>query len=181
MREVYTNIQLKLLLISPLGNWGITAITTASSRTRLLKIFSRAASTEGWLTDGLPTEKCFFLQQQDSLALASPYCSQDLTQIDCKKGTKFKMLLIILNISHLNDIGDADSRAGCSLTDSWGCNSFCTKPALTCIFHCLPSWHNFLPTRLKIGNYGANLYTNCSPRIKLRTLSNSNCGSNGSV
>ena len=39
------------------------------------------------------------------------------------------MLPHILNISHLNNIRDADSHAGRSLTNSWKCNSFCTKPS----------------------------------------------------
>ena len=41
--------------------------------------------------------------------------------------TKFIMLLNILDISHLNVIRDADWRMGRSLTNSWWCNSFCTK------------------------------------------------------
>ena len=91
------------------------------------------------------------------------------------------MLLNILHICYLNDIRDADSLAGCSLTNSWWCNSFCTKPTLPCIFHRLPSWHNFLSAWLQICNYGASRYTNCYPRVKCRTVSNSICGSDSSV
>ena len=95
--------------------------------------------------------------------------------------TKLIMLLNILHMSYLNDIRDADSRAGCSLTNSCWCNSFCTKPTFPCIFDPFPSWYNFLSARLQIRNYRASLYTNCSPRVKLRTVPNSICGSNGNV
>ena len=39
----------------------------------------------------------------------------------------------------------------------------------------------FLSARLQICNYGASLYTNCSPTVKLRTVPNSICCSNGIV
>ena len=91
------------------------------------------------------------------------------------------MVLNILHISYLIDIRDADSFAGCRLTNSWWCNSFCTKPTLPCIFDRLPPWHNLLSARIQICNYGARLYMKCSPRVKLGTVSNSICGSNGSV
>ena len=151
MREVYTYKQLKCYWY-PLWKTG----ALRQSRALLLapdfsKLFSRATSNEGRPADGLSTANCFFLQQQDSLALASSY-----------------------------DIRDADSRAGCSITNSWSFNSFCTKPTLPCIFGRLPSWYNFLSARLQVCNYGASFYTNCSPRVKLRAVLNSICGRNGS-
>ena len=90
------------------------------------------------------------------------------------------MLLNILHISYLNDIREADSRAGCSLTNSWWSNSFCTKPTLPRMFDHLPWWYNFLSVRFQIRNYRDSLYTNCSRRVKFETVSNNICGSNGS-
>ena len=85
------------------------------------------------------------------------------------------------NILHFSYIRNAISRAGCSPTNSWWCNSFCTTPTLPCIFHRFPPWYNFLSARLQIYNYGASLYTKCSPRVRLQTVPNSICGSDGSV
>ena len=91
------------------------------------------------------------------------------------------MLCNITHISYLNDIRDADSRSGYSLPSSWWGNSFGTEPTLSCIFHRLPPWHNFLSARLQICNYGASLYTDSSPRVKLWTIPHSILSSDSSV
>ena len=179
MQGVYTYIKLKCYLYPP---WK----TGPLRRSRLLllapefsKLLSSAASSEGQLAHGFSRDKCFFVTRRLTgtrfFTLWGTWHRSTAT-----RETKLIMLLKILNISHLN-IKDADSRAGYSLTNNWWCNSFCTKPALPCVFDCLPSRHNFLSTRLKIGKYGAAFYSNCSPRVKLRTVSNKICGSNGSV
>ena len=95
--------------------------------------------------------------------------------------TKLLMLCHILHIPYLDDIIDADTCSGRSLTDNWWGNGFGTEPMLPCIFHRLPPWWNFLAARLQIGNYGASFHTNCSPRIKPSTILNSICGSDSSV
>ena len=91
------------------------------------------------------------------------------------------MLRLILHIPYLNDIRDADSRSGRTLTDSWWGNGFGTEPSLPCILHRLPLWHNFIAARLQIGNYGASLYINSSLRVKPSPVSNSICGSDSSI
>ena len=50
----------KMLLVSPLENWGSPAIATTSPRPDFSKLFSRADSNDERLTDGLQTEICFF-------------------------------------------------------------------------------------------------------------------------
>ena len=76
---------IKLLLVTPLENWGITAIRTTFSRPRLLKTLLK--SRLNWRTASRRTfdRNLFFLQHRDSLALASFCSSQDLTQINCNK------------------------------------------------------------------------------------------------
>ena len=58
---------------------------------------------------------------------------------------------------------------------------FLHQTIVPCILDRLPSQHDFLPTRLKTGYHGDNLYSNSSPRVKLGVMSNRICGSNGSV
>ena len=58
---------------------------------------------------------------------------------------------------------------------------FTPRQLIPCILDCLPSQHNFLPTRLKFGYHRASLYSNCSPSVKRGAMSNSICGSNGKV
>ena len=85
-----------------------------------------------------------------------------------------------INISYLINIRNADSRAGCILTNSRSCNSICNKPTLPCIFSCLPRQQNFLPIRFEIGDHGAKLHSNSSQSVKLGAVPNSICGNNGS-
>ena len=82
MREVY--IQLNCYGYPPRKTGALRRSRSLFIAPDFLKLFSGAASNEGRLEDGLSKEKCFFLPQQDSLALASFFSSG--TQIDCNKG-----------------------------------------------------------------------------------------------
>ena len=149
MREVYTYIQLNCYLHPPGKLWHcIATIATTSSRNRT-----------HW----------------QSLLLTFSGTWQLST---ATREAKTIMILDTLNISHLNNIRDADSRAGSSLTTNWWCNSVCTKPLLPWSFHCLPSQDDFLLTRLEIGYHGASLHANSAPRIKLGAVLSSIRGSN---
>ena len=88
------------------------------------------------------------------------------------------VIAIILNVSHLNNNRNTDSRAGRSLTNRWRGNTVCTKPTLPCIFECVPPQRNFLHRGHPIGDYGANLHSNSSPIVKLVAVLNNVCGSN---
>ena len=84
-RSLY-KFPIKLLFISPWKTW-------AMRRSRLLlfspdfsKLFPTAVSNEGRPADGLSTQNCFFLPQQDSPAVASSYSFRDLTKLNCNKG-----------------------------------------------------------------------------------------------
>ena len=182
MREVYTYIYtINLLLISRCNTGALRQSRPLLLAPDFSKLFSRRVSNEGRLADGLSTENCFFCN--NTTHWHSPLFTLPGTWhgSTATRETKLIMLLIILHISYLNDIRDRDSRAGCSLTNSWWCNSFRTKPTLPCIFDHLPSWYNFLSARLQICKYGAIIYTNRSPKVKLRTVPNSICGSDSSV
>ena len=84
--EVHTNVQLKCYCYPP---WNTGALRR--SRPLLLapdfsKLFSRADSNDGRLTDGLQTENCFFSRHQDLRTTASSCPSRDLT--DCNMGVQ---------------------------------------------------------------------------------------------
>ena len=64
-----------------------------------------------------------------------------------------------LNICHLNNIRKTDSHEWRSLAKRSWCKSICKKPMLPCIFDCLPPQQNFLPTRHKIANQGASIFS----------------------
>ena len=139
-------------MISPLENWGITAIVTTSSRPRLLKTFLK--SRLKWRTASRRTwNRKLFLHNTRThwrsplLALPGTWRRPTTT-----RETKLLMLRHILHIPYLNDIRDAESRSGRTLTESWWSNGFGTQPTLPCILHRLPLWHNFLAARLQIGH-----------------------------
>ena len=171
-----------MLLISSLENGDITAITTTSSRTRLLQTFPKSSlkwRTANWRTFNRKLFCfCDTRAHWHSLPFTLPGTSH---RSFATTETKLSMLLKILQNSYFNDIRDADSRQGRSLTNSWWHNSFCTKLTLPCIFDRVPSWYNSLSTRHQICNYGAIVYTICSPRVKFRTVLNSICDNDSIV
>ena len=77
---------IELLFISPWKNGALRQSRPLILAPEFSKLFSRAASNNGILADELSKEKCSFLPQQDSLALASSYFFLDSTQMDCNKG-----------------------------------------------------------------------------------------------
>ena len=181
MREVYPNIQLNCYWYPPWKTGALRRSWPLLLAPDFSKLFWRADSSEGRLADGLATENCFFCNTRThrrSLLLALPGTWRRSTTA---RETKLFMLRHILHIPYLNDIRDADSRSGCSLTNSWWGNCFGTEPTLPCIFHRFPPWCNFFAARLQIGNYRASLYTDSSPRVKPSIVSNSICGSESSV
>ena len=103
-----------MLYTSTWENWGIATIATTSQF-----FFLRLASNEGRLADGLSAKKLFFFcsnrTQWHSPLLTLPGTWHRPT---ATTETKFNMLLNILDISHLNNVRDADSSKGCSLTTS---------------------------------------------------------------
>ena len=168
MREVCTYIQLKFHHYPPgLEHRDIATIATISSSTWFLKTLFE--SSFKWRTDSRRTSnrKLFSCHNRTHWHSPLPTFSGTWQRSTATKETYFIMFFNILNISHLNNIRDADSRAGNNLTNSWRCNTFCTKPSFPCILDCLPSQHDFLPTRLKIGYNGASLWSSRCPGVKL--------------
>ena len=77
VRSLY-KYTVKLLLISPLEYWGITAIATTSPRPRLLKTFLKSRLEWRTASRRAGNRKLFFLRHQDLLAFASSCLSRDL-------------------------------------------------------------------------------------------------------
>ena len=175
---------MKLLFITPMKTETLRRSRQLFLEPDFSKLFARAVSNEGRLVGGLPTKNCFFCLNRTHWHLPLLTFSRTWHTSTAIRETKFFMFNIFLDIliiSHFYNIRDAYSRAERSLTNSWWCNSFCTKPSHLCILDCFPSEHDFLPTRIKIGYHGASLYTNCFSGLRLRVVSNSICGSNVSV
>ena len=174
-----SNYTVKLLLVSSLEYWGITAIATASPRPRLLKAFLK--SRLEWRTSNrrAANRKLFFRDTRTRewlLLLALPGTWPTATW-----ESKLLMLSHILHVPHLNNIGDADICLRRTLTDSWWGNGFSTKPPLPCILYRLPLGQNLPAARLQINNNGASFNTNSSPRVKMSTVSDGISGSDSTV
>ena len=168
-----------MLLVSPLENWGIGAIATTSSRPDFSKLFSRAVSKEGRLADGLETENCFFVtpgltgahffllfpgldanrlqQRRPSFSISATYCTSP-TSTASEMRTVFR--------------GAPSPTANEATVSTLNQRSRVSFFAFLC---------DFLPARLQIGNYGASLYINSSPRVKPSTVWNRICRSDSSV
>ena len=164
MWEVYTNIQLDRYWYPP---WNTGALRR--SRPILLvpdfsKLFSRADSNEGRLTDGLQTKNCFFWDTRTHWRL--PLLAFCGTWPSTTRETKLLMLRHVLHVPHLNNIRDADSCSGRTLTNSWWGNGFGTKPPLPCIFYRLPLGQNLFAARLQINDNGASFNIISSRRVK---------------
>ena len=169
-----------MLLISPLVNWGITAISTTSSGPRSLKTFFksrlkiRMASRRTcnrklffFVTPRLTGARLFLLfpgldrlqQRGPSFSCSSTYCTSP-------SSTTSEIRTVVL--------GAVSPKADEATVSAH-------KPTLLCISQRLPSCYDFFSARFQFCNYGSSVYTNSSPRVRLSTIPNSICGSDSSV
>ena len=178
MRSLY-KYTVRLLLVPPLEYWGITAIATTSPRPRLLKAFLKSRLKWWTANRRAGNWKLFFRDTRTRWWL--PLLAFPGTWPTTTRETKLLVLSYILHVPHLNNIRDADSCLGRTLTNSWWGNGFSTEPPLPCIFYRLPLGQNLLAARLQINDNGASFNINSSPRVKSSAVSDSICGSDSSV
>ena len=100
----------KLSLVSPLENWGITAIATTSPRPRLLKAFLKSRLKWRTANRRIRNRKLFFKDTRTRWwlpLLAAPGAWPTAT-----RENRLIVLSYILHVPHLNNIRDADSCSG---------------------------------------------------------------------
>ena len=181
MRQVFTHIQLN-------GYWYPSRKTGALRQLRPLLLaphFSyilwRAASKEGALADGHSTENCFFFNNRTHWHSPLPTLPGTWHRSIATRETKLIKLPNILHISHPNDNRYADSRARRSPIICCDATVSATNHHSRLSFTTFLRDTTFSRLNLRSVSTGRASTPIAHPSVKLRTVSNSICGSNGSV